>query len=1246
MEVKMKKLYKVLVSTLFIATTSLQGQWYQTFGGSETDYANSVQQTTDGGYIITGNTKSFGNGEYDVWLIKTDSNGDSLWTHTFGGGSDESGHSVQQTTDGGYIITGNTDSFGNGDWDVWLIKTDANGDSLWTKTFGGSDYDYGESVEQTTDGGYIITGYTKVGDWNDDVYIIKTNSNGDSLWTKIFGGSSNDRSYSVQQTTDGGYIIGGFTYSYGNGGSDFWLIKTDSNGNEEWNQTFGGSSNDDGNSVQQTTDGGYIITGRTKLDGSVPSDVWLIKTDSQGDSVWTKTFGGSSSDNGYSVQQTTDGGYIIGGFTYSYGNGGSDVWLIKIDSQGQEEWNQTFGGSSGDGGDYVKQTEDGGYIIAGYTSSLGNGGLDVWLIKTDSLGYVGGLEPKIVINEIMQNPSAVNDSEGEWFEIVNTGNYSVSLENWVIKDNGSDNHTITSSLVIAPGEYKVLGINSNSNNNGGVIIDYQYSGITLSNGADEIILVDTHGVVFDSVAYDGGPVAGGTFPDPTGASMALVHPDSNNNVGTNWQESTTAYGDGDLGTPGIPNFSSDIHLELTALDFDTVFVNESGTLDLTITNNGNVQLQIDSLYTSSDLFTLSIDNSLIETSAILSITYTPVEFGPDTGTAYIKSNDPDEGFVQISLSGFGYYLSPNIELSANSINFGGVMDGLTGTQLLHVYNTGDAALELDTMYCTDNFTVAPSNGTVNIGDTLTLEVTFAPDDETSFAGTMTIVAGNDPDEDTLTVSLSGTGTQQAAIISSNQDTVLFGEVGEGQTSNQSIIIRNIGMIDLEVEEISFSGGDTSLFSTTFSDATIEAGDSVVVPILFTNQSNTQIYVETMSIISNDSYTGTLNILLVVGLNQIIFQELFYDDGTAETSIGIGEGNMIANRFMLPIPAYLSSVKYYFFGNEGGQIDIVIWDSGENNLPYNELVRINNVEVQLGWFEYDLNLNIPSGDFFVGYEEPSNAPNLGVDIDSSSPVVSYLNIEGTPPAGTNGEWVALTDVFGDAVFMIRAIVFTGPENTPPDNFSLTGPNNNAQITINDSNMVDGFITFSWDESSDANGDSLVYLMRAASAEIGNHDLDTNATSIDVSYMDIIEDMAENNVTVATLEWTVHVTDGIDTVEATNAPFTVMIDGGYAMSVYLESLLPDKFALHQNYPNPFNPITTLRYDLPENSLVNITIYDMLGRQVKTLVNQTQDAGFKSVIWDATNDFGKPVSAGVYLYQIQAGEFVQTKKMVLLK
>ena len=223
---------------------------------------------------------------------------------------------------------------------------------------------------------------------------------------------------------------------------------------------------------------------------------------------------------------------------------------------------------------------------------------------------------------------------------------------------------------------------------------------------------------------------------------------------------------------------------------------------------------------------------------------------------------------------------------------------------------------------------------------------------------------------------------------------------------------------------------------------------------------------------------------------------------------------------------------------------------------------------------------------------------------------------------------------------------GTSNLPPTDFSILEPSNNAQITIDESNLNTGYITFSWGESSDANGDSLYYLMHITSAEIGDHGMDTDATFIDISYIDIIEDMSENNVTAASLEWTVHVTDGIDTVEADNAPFSITIDGANALSAYLEGLLPDEFALHQNYPNPFNPVTTLRYDLPENAMINITIYDMLGRQVKTLINQTQDAGYRSVIWDSTNDYGKPVSAGIYLYQIQAGEYMQTKKMVLLK
>jgi hypothetical protein len=361
------------------------GTFVKTFGGTGGEWGHYVQPTTDGGYIITGYTSSYGAGWRDVWLIKTDSAGNKEWDKTFGGEKTDIGYCVQQTTDGGYIIVGETGSYGVGDSDVWLIKTNSNGDEDWNKTFGGPSQDWGQCVRQTTDGGYIIIGVI-LSDLH-DIWLIKTDGSGNKVWDKTFGGSENDRGAYGQQTTDGGYIITGGTNSFGAGEWDVWLIKTNNTGNMEWNKTFGGIDVDEGKCVQQTTDGGYIITGWTRSFSAYGWDVWLIKTDGSGNMVWNRTFGDPLDENddcGKCIRQTTDGGYIITGETYSFSDGDRDIWLIKTDSDGNKTWDNTFRWA--DSGNCVQHTIDNGYIITGYTYSLGEGNSDICLIKTDENG--------------------------------------------------------------------------------------------------------------------------------------------------------------------------------------------------------------------------------------------------------------------------------------------------------------------------------------------------------------------------------------------------------------------------------------------------------------------------------------------------------------------------------------------------------------------------------------------------------------------------------------------------------------------------------------------------------------------------------------------------------------------------------------------------------------------------------------------------------------------------------------------
>jgi hypothetical protein len=379
----------VLVSLYSIGSVGASEMWSQTYGGFDLDVANSLIETSDGGYAVAGETASFGAGDYDVWLVKTDAHGDQQWNQTYGGTADDFGESLIQTGDGGYAIAGRTWSYGNGEGDFWLVKTDKYGNMEWNQTYGEKRKDQAYSLIETSDGGFVLVGDTTSYDAEGiDVRLVKTDSSGNFQWSQMYGGTSDDYGYSVIQTSDGGYAIAGRTASYPAVLYDSLLIKTDADGNQRWNQTYGGTASDSSRSVIQANDGGYILAGYTISYGAGSTDFWLVKTSSNGNQQWNKTYGGTSGDYLSSMVETSDGGFALAGRTWSYGAGEYDVWLVKTDAEGNMEWNQTYGGTGWEEANSLVDTSDGGYAIAGSSTSLGIGSADFWLIKTDEYGII------------------------------------------------------------------------------------------------------------------------------------------------------------------------------------------------------------------------------------------------------------------------------------------------------------------------------------------------------------------------------------------------------------------------------------------------------------------------------------------------------------------------------------------------------------------------------------------------------------------------------------------------------------------------------------------------------------------------------------------------------------------------------------------------------------------------------------------------------------------------------------------
>jgi hypothetical protein len=491
----MKFFFTLLVTFFFSAFFLISQpsiQWQKSIGGSGCEESYSIQQTYDGGYIVAGSTGSFNSGDvtgslggWDYWIVKLNSVGNIQWEKCLGGTNYDYAFSIQQTTDNGFVVAGKSISndinvSGNhGNTDAWIVKLDSIGNILWNKCYGGSNNEAAQSIYQTFDGGYIVAGFSDSNDGDltlnqggTDYWIFKLDGLGNLIWQKSFGGSIEDKAWSIHQTSDGGYIIGGETNSIngdvsGNHGNlDYWIIKLNESGDTvQWKKTFGGSGEDRLFSIKQTFDDGYIVAGESSsIDGDVlgnhnvsgsTSDFWIVKLDSLGNIHWSRCLGGTAVEVAYTIQQTIDSGYVIAGLSTSNdgdvsGNIGQDYWIVKLHNLGFIEWQNCYGGTLAEVAQSIQPTTDGGYIIVGESFSYdidvsGNHGCtDNWVVKLDSSYTVNAKDISNITSSFKVIPNPFSNVANLIFNLPISSNTKVEIRNMdgrLIKTligNGSD----------------------------------------------------------------------------------------------------------------------------------------------------------------------------------------------------------------------------------------------------------------------------------------------------------------------------------------------------------------------------------------------------------------------------------------------------------------------------------------------------------------------------------------------------------------------------------------------------------------------------------------------------------------------------------------------------------------------------------------------------------------------------------------------------------------------------------------
>jgi len=386
---------KIILSSLFflvfLSFVFLNAQWVKTYGESTSEIASLILPTSDGGFIIAGFTQIPLNWTTsDVWFLKLDIEGKIEWQNAFHSeDKDISLLSMWQTNDGGYAAAGLWSYVSSDIDEFWIINFSSSGNinSIKYRVIKGGYLV--KSIRKTDDGGLLLMGNSSSGLAGEDVWIIKLSQTLDKEWQYTYGGINDDRTFSIQQTSDGGYILTGSTFSFGVGGEDIWVLKLSGAGDIEWQRTYGGADDDKAYSIQQTSEGGYILAGSTFSFGVGGEDIWVLKFSDAGDIEWQRTYGGTDDDRAYSIQQTSDGGYIIGSNTRSLDTGDELSLVLKLTNFGDVEWQKIYGIGLGEKANTIKHSSDGGYIVAGTISSFGAGKSDFWVLKLLQDGNIG-----------------------------------------------------------------------------------------------------------------------------------------------------------------------------------------------------------------------------------------------------------------------------------------------------------------------------------------------------------------------------------------------------------------------------------------------------------------------------------------------------------------------------------------------------------------------------------------------------------------------------------------------------------------------------------------------------------------------------------------------------------------------------------------------------------------------------------------------------------------------------------------